>query len=233
MHGRRYGLVGPNGMGKTTIMKLLARRKLPVPDFIDILLVEQEVVGDDRSALESVVAADVELMQLRKRKLELESAMEKVAAAEEKGGEEGHKEREDALAAALQACRLTEEDSSGMQGALAMEAKRREANELDEDNFDLAEQLNIVYEKLEQLLIRLMTEESTMHKRNTEDEILLAFQTIDQDKKGYLDQDELMNLMTTMGEKFSADEIREMMSAAVDDDGKVHYEDFAELLAAD
>jgi len=31
VHGRRYGLVGPNGMGKTTIMKLLARRKLPVP----------------------------------------------------------------------------------------------------------------------------------------------------------------------------------------------------------
>ena len=149
VHGRRYGLVGPNGMGKTTIMKLLARRKLPVPDFIDILLVEQEVVGDDRSALESVIAADVELMQLRKRKLELESAMEKISAAEEKGGEEGHKEREVALAAALQACRITEEDSSGMQGALAMEAKRREADELDEDNFDLAEQLNIVYEKLE------------------------------------------------------------------------------------
>ena len=61
-----------------TIMKLLARRKLPVPDFIDILLVEQEVVGDDRTALESVVAADVELMNLRKRKLELEAAMERV-----------------------------------------------------------------------------------------------------------------------------------------------------------
>ena len=47
--------MGPNGMGKTTIMKLLARRKLPVPDFIDILLVEQEVVGDDptRSSLSS------------------------------------------------------------------------------------------------------------------------------------------------------------------------------------
>ena len=36
-----------------------------------------------------------------------------------------------------------------MQGAPMMEAKRREADELDEDNFDLAEQLNIVYEKLE------------------------------------------------------------------------------------
>ena len=89
VHGRRYGLVGPNGMGKTTIMKLLARRKLPVPDFIDILLVEQEVVGDDRSALESVVAADVELQQLRKRKMELEAAIEKVAAAEERGGKRG------------------------------------------------------------------------------------------------------------------------------------------------
>ena len=89
--------MGPNGMGKTTIMKLLARRKLPVPDFIDILLVEQEVVGDDRTALESVVAADVELMNLRKRKLELEAAMERVAKAEDKGGEDGHKERVAAL----------------------------------------------------------------------------------------------------------------------------------------
>ena len=85
------------GMGKTTIMKLLARRKLPVPDFIDILLVEQEVVGDDRTALESVIAADVELQNLRKKKMELEAAMEKIAAAEEKGGVEGSKEREEAL----------------------------------------------------------------------------------------------------------------------------------------
>ena len=78
-HGRRYGLVGPNGTGKTTVMKLLARRKIPVPEHIDILLVEQEVVGDDRSALQSVVAADVELQDLRKKKVELEDLMEKLA----------------------------------------------------------------------------------------------------------------------------------------------------------
>ncbi|MDA9098306.1 ATP-binding cassette domain-containing protein [bacterium] len=150
VHGRRYGLVGPNGMGKTTIMKLLARRKLPVPDFIDILLVEQEVVGDDRSALESVVAADVELQQLRKRKMELEAAIEKVAAAEERGGEEGHAEREDALAEALKACQLSEEDDSGMQGKLAMEMKRKEAGELTIDTFDLPTELNKTYERLEE-----------------------------------------------------------------------------------
>lgn len=65
-HGKRYGLVGPNGMGKSTLLKLLAWRKIPVPKNIDVLLVEQEVVGDDRSALEAVVSANEELVNLRK-----------------------------------------------------------------------------------------------------------------------------------------------------------------------
>ena len=152
VHGRRYGLVGPNGMGKTTIMKLLARRKLPVPDFIDILLVEQEVVGDDSTALESVVAADVELANLRKRKMELESAMEAVARGEEMGGEEGHKTREDALARALAACKVSEdaESGNGMRGALAVKAALEEAGEINEDNFDLSDQLNKTYERLDE-----------------------------------------------------------------------------------
>ncbi|KAH0462178.1 hypothetical protein IEQ34_009753 [Dendrobium chrysotoxum] len=65
-HGKRYGLVGPNGMGKSTLLKLLAWRKIPVPKNIDVLLVEQEVVGDDRTALEAVVSANEELVKLRK-----------------------------------------------------------------------------------------------------------------------------------------------------------------------
>jgi ATPase subunit of ABC transporter with duplicated ATPase domains len=64
--GRRYGLAGPNGKGKSTLLKLMARRQIPVPENIDVLLVEQEVVGlDDQTALAAVVAADVELMELR------------------------------------------------------------------------------------------------------------------------------------------------------------------------
>ncbi|KAG8383646.1 hypothetical protein BUALT_Bualt04G0035600 [Buddleja alternifolia] len=73
-HGKRYGLVGPNGMGKSTLLKLLAWRKIPVPKNIDVLLVEQEVVGDNRTALEAVVSANEELVKLRQEVASLQEA---------------------------------------------------------------------------------------------------------------------------------------------------------------
>merc|ERR1711988_1504021 len=39
--GRRYGLVGPNGMGKSTLLKLIASKELKIPPKIDVLYVEQ------------------------------------------------------------------------------------------------------------------------------------------------------------------------------------------------
>lgn len=90
-HGKRYGLVGPNGKGKTTLLKLLAWRKIPVPRNIDVLLVEQEVVGDERTALEAVVSANEELVRLR----------EEAAALSEKsegGNDEGDDDSGEKLA---------------------------------------------------------------------------------------------------------------------------------------
>ncbi|BAT86710.1 hypothetical protein LR48_Vigan09g276000 [Vigna angularis] len=78
-HGKRYGLVGPNGKGKSTLLKLLAWRKIPVPKNIDVLLVEQEVVGDDKTALEAVVSANEELVKIRQEVTSLQNA----ASAEE------------------------------------------------------------------------------------------------------------------------------------------------------
>jgi ATP-binding cassette subfamily F protein 1 len=85
-HWKRYGLIGPNGMGKSTLLKLLAWRKIPVPKNIDVLLVEQEVVGDDRTALEAVVSANEELVELRN---EVASLQNLSSAAEGENGVEG------------------------------------------------------------------------------------------------------------------------------------------------
>lgn len=58
-YGRRYGLVGQNGIGKSTLLRALSRRELPVPKHITILHVEQEIMGDDTPALQAVLDADV------------------------------------------------------------------------------------------------------------------------------------------------------------------------------
>ncbi|XP_044486559.1 ABC transporter F family member 4-like [Mangifera indica] len=90
-HGKRYGLVGPNGMGKSTLLKLLAWRKIPVPKNIDVLLVEQEVVGDDRSALQAVVSANEELVKLREEVSSLQASAAGAEDEEDDGDDVGEK----------------------------------------------------------------------------------------------------------------------------------------------
>ena len=58
VHGRRYGLVAPNGAGKSTLLKMIAAKELRVPPRVDFLYVEQEVIADDTSAVDSVLKAD-------------------------------------------------------------------------------------------------------------------------------------------------------------------------------
>lgn len=56
--GRRYGLIGRNGLGKTTLLKMIAKKHLRIPSHLSILHVEQEVAGDDTIALDSVLSCD-------------------------------------------------------------------------------------------------------------------------------------------------------------------------------
>ncbi|KAG5890013.1 hypothetical protein JTB14_012635 [Gonioctena quinquepunctata] len=72
--GRHYGLVGPNGHGKTTLLRHVAQRAFAIPPSIDILYCEQEVVADDNSAVETVLAADVKRTELLKECKKLEDA---------------------------------------------------------------------------------------------------------------------------------------------------------------
>ncbi|KAH3667159.1 hypothetical protein OGAPHI_002808 [Ogataea philodendri] len=63
-YGRRYGLVGQNGIGKSTLLRALSRRELNIPKHVTILHVEQEIQGDNVPALQSVLDADVWRKQL-------------------------------------------------------------------------------------------------------------------------------------------------------------------------
>jgi len=75
--GRKYGLVGPNGHGKTTLLRHIGNRALQIPPNIDVLYCEQEVGADERSALETVLDADVQRVELLKKAKDLEKAQEK------------------------------------------------------------------------------------------------------------------------------------------------------------
>ncbi|KAJ3116073.1 hypothetical protein HK100_001167, partial [Physocladia obscura] len=67
-YGRRYGLLGPNGCeiyehekliwtfkGKSTFLKCLAAREVPIPDHIDIYLLNEEYPPTEMTALEAVI----------------------------------------------------------------------------------------------------------------------------------------------------------------------------------
>ncbi|XP_025926719.1 ATP-binding cassette sub-family F member 3 isoform X2 [Apteryx mantelli] len=69
--GRRYGLVGRNGLGKTTLLKMIASQSLRIPSHISILHVEQEVAGDETPALHSVLECDTTRESLLREEREL------------------------------------------------------------------------------------------------------------------------------------------------------------------
>lgn len=63
--GSRYGLMGPNGRGKSTILRLLYSRELPVSEKLDVLLVEQEqeFTASEESAVEAVMRSHKKQIQ--------------------------------------------------------------------------------------------------------------------------------------------------------------------------
>ncbi|KAF4462286.1 ABC transporter ATP-binding ARB1 [Fusarium albosuccineum] len=65
--GRRYGLLGENGCGKSTLLKAIAAREFPIPEHLDIYLLNEGAPPSDLGALEWVVKeAENELERLDK-----------------------------------------------------------------------------------------------------------------------------------------------------------------------
>eukprot|EP00873_Tetraselmis_striata_P032941 jgi/Tetstr1/453205/TSEL_040222.t1 len=53
--GRRYGLIGQNGSGKTNFLECLALREVPIPNHMDLYHLHEEAEPSDMSALDAVV----------------------------------------------------------------------------------------------------------------------------------------------------------------------------------
>jgi len=54
-YGRRYGLLGENGCGKSTLLKAIDKREFPIPEHVDIYLLNEGAPPTDLGALEWVV----------------------------------------------------------------------------------------------------------------------------------------------------------------------------------
>jgi len=78
--GHRYGLIGRNGVGKSTLLHRLAARAIPgMPHYMRVLLVEQQQDIPnhcDQSALEMLIESDVYRTMLLEEQDEIETAME-------------------------------------------------------------------------------------------------------------------------------------------------------------
>ncbi|XLR19529.1 hypothetical protein S83_047441, partial [Arachis hypogaea] len=102
-YGRRYGLLGLNGCGNSTLLTAICYCELPIPEHMDIYHLSREIEAIDMSALEAVINCDEE-------RLKLEKEAEALAARDDGGGEtlERIYERLEALDAATAEKRAAE-----------------------------------------------------------------------------------------------------------------------------
>jgi ATP-binding cassette, subfamily F, member 2 len=63
-HGRRYGILGLNGSGKSTILTAIANKEIPIPDHVDVFHLSREIAASEKTALEAVMEVDSEIEAL-------------------------------------------------------------------------------------------------------------------------------------------------------------------------
>eukprot|EP00970_Alexandrium_tamarense_P008749 scaffold1693_cov263-Alexandrium_tamarense.AAC.3 len=87
-HGNRYGLIGRNGCGKSTLMKALGVRAIPIPSGIDIFHLKEEVEpSGEMTALDAVMSVDEERARLEQEVEDLNMALTALTDAAESGND--------------------------------------------------------------------------------------------------------------------------------------------------
>ncbi|KAM4687728.1 ATP-binding cassette sub-family F member 2 isoform 1-T2 [Discoglossus pictus] len=64
--GRRYGLIGLNGTGKSMLLSAIGSREVPIPEHIDIYHLTREMPPSEKTALQCVMEVDTERNMLEK-----------------------------------------------------------------------------------------------------------------------------------------------------------------------
>ena len=83
----------------------------------------------------------------------------------------------------------------------------------------------IRFERFERMMSRVLLE--NQYPRDSEEKLLRAFRTLDPDNKGYIEAEKIRTLLTTHGERFSQEEMDDMLSFGSDaESGHFHYEDY-------
>jgi hypothetical protein len=89
-HGNRYGLIGRNGCGKSTLMKALGARAVPIPAGIDTFHLKEEVEpSDTMTALDAVMSVDEERARLEREAEDLNAAISALTDAAERNANGG------------------------------------------------------------------------------------------------------------------------------------------------
>jgi len=66
LHGHKYALIGYNGAGKTTLLRHIENKEMTnFPVHLRVHLVQQEMLGSNKTVLETVMSADLEMTSLK------------------------------------------------------------------------------------------------------------------------------------------------------------------------
>lgn len=64
--GNRYGFIGRNGSGKTTVMRVIGARAVPIPETISMFHLTTEYPATEMTAIDAVMSVDAEREAIEK-----------------------------------------------------------------------------------------------------------------------------------------------------------------------
>jgi ATP-binding cassette subfamily F protein 3 len=158
--GRRYGLMGRNGCGKTTFLTYLAQRQIDgaVPKHMNMLLVRQEIMGNSWTAVETVLKSDVKRESVKRyiewceQQLDI---LEKGGDQQQQQDQDQQEEEKDSKKESKGRQKLRDRKKLNMQKAARQAAASTTAAQVQESKEEKRKQLNaklaLAYERLGQI----------------------------------------------------------------------------------